>query len=288
MIYAFYISNHILKANNSFYFISLYFLTYHFYIRGVHYGNADADGKYVAFAEPKSADWFIQSLCSAHLETKHQWGEGIGVEDNMFITNEEWMNYAIEENFVGIGVHVLDMATKTLYAVGSFTQGGFEKNAEINSQHPDYVVFVVSGYNGNISNRIKYNGETIIPDHITEIRNNITSRDDGNPYVWPKDIVPYRIYVGQKGKLEDGSDAPEDDFLARNGLKFGQLYGFAADMSETGPTAGVWRDEWHKTAKNGDVVEGKMIAQPWRWDGEVKNFENDGKSFCIPSILVCF
>ena len=76
--------------------------------------------------------------------------------------------------------------------------------------------------------------------------------------------------------------APEDDFLARNGLKYGQLYGFATDMSETGPTAGVWRDEWHKTAKNGDVVEGKMIAQPWRWDGEVKNFENDGKSFCIP------
>ena len=90
---------------------------------GAHYGNADADGKYTAFAEPKSADWFIQSLCSAHLEEKHQWGEGIGLEDDIFITNEEWMHYAIGENFVGIGVHALDLENKALYAVGAFTQG---------------------------------------------------------------------------------------------------------------------------------------------------------------------
>lgn len=135
----------------------------------------------------------------------------------------------------------------------------------------------MSGYNGNIDNRVEIDGSSVIPDHITALRNQNFTRDDGNPYVWPKDIVPYRIYVGKKGKLEDGSDAPEDDFLARNGLKFGQLYGFAIDMSETGPTGGVWRDEWHKSAVNGDMVPGKMIAQEWRWDGEVKNFEHDGK-----------
>ena len=84
-----------------------------------------------------------------------------------------------------------------------------------------------------------------------------------------------------KGKLEDGSDAPEDDFLARNGFKYGQLYGFATDMSETGPTGGVGRDEWHKTATNGAEVVGKMIAQPWRWDGEVRNFEHDGKAMLM-------
>ena len=107
--------------------------------------TVDADGKYVASAEPKSADWFIQSLCSAHLEEKHQWGEGIGLEDDIFITNEEWQNYALDESFVGIGVHVLDIENKALHAVGSFSQGGFEKNVEINSQHPDYVIFAVSG-----------------------------------------------------------------------------------------------------------------------------------------------
>ncbi|KAL7538869.1 hypothetical protein ACHAXR_008838 [Thalassiosira sp. AJA248-18] len=243
---------------------------------GAHYGNTDADGKYVASAEPKSADWFIQSLCSAHLEEQHQWGPGIGVEDDIFITNEEWMNYKIGENFVGIGVHALDIENKALHAVGTFTQGGFEKNVEINSMHPDYVIFAVSGYNRNINNNVKIDDKDLLPDHVTALRNANYTRDDGAPYVWPKDIVPYRIYVGLKGKLEDGSDAPQDDFLARNGLKYGQLYGFATDMSETGPTGGIWRDEWHKNATNGDEVVGKMIAQPWRWDGEVKNFEHDG------------
>ena len=137
----------------------------------------------------------------------------------------------------------------------------------------------MSGYNGNIDHNIEYNGKDLIPDHVTALRNANYTRDDGNPYVWPKDIVPYRIYVGLKGKLEDGSDAPEDDFLARNGFKYGQLYGFATDMSETGPTRGIWRDEWHKIATNGDEVVGKMIAQPWRWDGEVRNFEHDGVFF---------
>jgi len=124
---------------------------------------------------------------------------------------------------------------------------------------------------GNFDYKVSVDGELLIPDPVTALRNANYTRDDGNPYVWPKDIVPFRVYVGMKGKLEDGSDAPEDDFLARNGFKYGQLYGFATDMSETGPTGGVGRDEWHKTATNGAEVVGKMIAQPWRWDGEVRN-----------------
>lgn len=96
----------------------------------------------------------------------------------------------------------------------------------------------------------------------------------------PTVSVPFRVYVGIKGKLEDGTDAPEDDFLARNGLKYGNIYGFAIDMTNTtdstGPTAGEWRDAFHKTATNGDLVPGKWIPQPWRWNGEVKNFQHDG------------
>ena len=114
----------------------------------IQFSSADADGKYVAFAEPMSADWFVQSLCSAHLELEHQWGEGIGLEDKIYITNEEWQNYQIGENFVGLGVHVLDVENKALHAVRGFTMGGFEKQVEINSQHPDYVIFASSGYNG--------------------------------------------------------------------------------------------------------------------------------------------
>jgi hypothetical protein len=152
--------------------------------------------------------------------------------------------------------------------------GGFEKIVEINPLNPDYVMFGVSGYNGpfDISD-FPVKDEEYVPHYLGEMRSaEYGPRDDGNNYTYPKDIVPYRIYVGVKGKLEDGSDAPEDDFLARNGLKYGQMYGFAIDMRNTtdavGPTAGVWRDEWHKSAYNGQMVPGKWIAQPWRWDGE--------------------
>jgi len=111
---------------------------------GAHYGNTDANGKY-SIVETREADWHMQSLCSAHLEEKHQWGHGIGVEDNLFMTNEEWIEYNEGSKFVGIGGHVIDLATSTAWAIGVLTQGGFEKVVEINSQHKDYVVFATSG-----------------------------------------------------------------------------------------------------------------------------------------------
>lgn len=125
-------------------------------------------------------------------------------------------------------------------------------------------------------------------------------RPDGEEYVWTENIVPYRIYVGRKGYMEDGklfsqwdhvsfrilsyclstgSEASDDDFLARNGLRYGQMYGYAVDMSEDGPTGGVYRDEFHRDPSkgfNGAMVEGKWIAIDWRWDGVVRNFEFDG------------
>lgn len=69
-----------------------------------------------------------------------------------------------------------------------------------------------------------------------------------------------------------GSDAPADDFLARNGLRYGKVYGFATDMSADGQTGGLWRDEYHKDRENGEKVEGKFVAIDWQWDGTVKNF----------------
>jgi hypothetical protein len=114
-------------------------------VAGAHFGNTDAAGNYVVRAELTEADWFMQSLCSAHLEQKHQWGEGIGLEDNIFTTNEEWMEYATDSMFVGLGVHAVDLAEKTAYAIGAFSMGGFEKNVEINAQNPEYVMFGMSG-----------------------------------------------------------------------------------------------------------------------------------------------
>ena len=113
-----------------------------------------------------------------------------------------------------------------------------------------------------------------------DARNANYTREDGKPWVWTKDITPARIYVGVKGKLEDGSDAPEDDFLARNGLKYGKMYGYAVDMGEPlRQSQGMWRDAFHKDPQygvNGGRVGGFWIAQKWQWDGVVRNFAHDG------------
>jgi len=75
---------------------------------GAHFSNTDADGNYVAAAQTTEADWFMQSLCSAHLDEKYQWGEGIGLADDMFITNEEWMSYEADvQAFVGLSAHAI-------------------------------------------------------------------------------------------------------------------------------------------------------------------------------------
>ena len=60
-------------------------------VYGAHYSNTDKDGNYAVAGVPTEADWLMQSLCSSHLEEKHQFGSGIGLEDDIYITNEEWI-----------------------------------------------------------------------------------------------------------------------------------------------------------------------------------------------------
>jgi hypothetical protein len=169
--------------------------------------------------------------------------------------------------FVGISAHVIDLKNSVDYAIGVVTNSGFEKIVEINPEHEDYVVLAVSGYNG------AFDG------HSAELaaRNaEYGNRPDGKPYVMTRDIVPNVIYIGVKGKKEDGSDAPANDFLARNGLRYGKLYGFAVDMAPTGPTGGLFRDNFHKPRANGARVDGKFVELDWQWNGTVKNFRHDG------------
>lgn len=238
---------------------------------GAHLSNTDADGVWAMEAQylPRiEYDWFYQSFCSAHMDEKHQWGMGIGFEDDLYMTNEEWHRYDPTKSFVGNSYHALDVATDTIYAVGALSLGGFEKSAEINSQHPDYVMVAISGYNGAYGSMTK-----VIEDRNAAYGNRTI---DNQEFISPQDMHPYRFYLGVKGLVEDGSEASPDDFLARNGLRYGQIYGYAIDMSAAGPTAGQFRDAYHKTAVNGDAVPGKWVAQPWRWDGTVRNFEHDG------------
>lgn len=244
-------------------------------VYGAHFSNTDVQGNYVvANGVPTEADWLMQSLCSAHLEEAHQWGDGIGLEDDIYITNEEWINYVDGSEFVGISMHAIDLANEVDYAVGSVTVSGFEKIIELNPKHKDYVVLALSGYNG------AYAGDSA---ELAARNAEYGPRPDGSDYVRPENICPSRIYIGMKGKMEDGSDAPEDDFLARNGLRYGKVYGFAVDMSEDGPTGGLFRDAYHKNRENGEKVMGKFVAIDWQWDGTVKNFRHDGAwDFQIP------
>lgn len=63
-----------------------------------------------------------------------------------------------------------------------------------------------------------------------------------------------------------------------NGLRYCQIYGFPIKMGVDGPTAGMWRDEFHQDetkAMDGARVQGMWIAKPWLWDGKVKKFQYD-------------
>ena len=131
-----------------------------------------------------------------------------------------------------------------------------------------------TGYNGDYSG-----GDGFGMTATMEAKRNFYGEnrtDDNMPWALPENIVPHRFYVGAKGYMEDGSPAPPTDFLARNGLRYGQIYGFAIDMTETGPTGGRFRDTYHVNATNGQSVSGRWVAQPWRWNGTVVDFEHDG------------
>ncbi|KAJ1634199.1 hypothetical protein T492DRAFT_611328 [Pavlovales sp. CCMP2436] len=166
--------------------------------------------------------------------------------------------------YTGLSAHAIDIETMTSYAVGAFTLGGFEKIVEFNSGHSDYVTFAIGGYNGAFGSL----------SHATAARTALgIPRADSNPWVSPQDIVPGRFYIGRKGFNAQGIAA--SDFLSRNGLAYGQVYGFAVDNSDVDF---AWRDAWHEVDPriNGDVMQGAFYPIEWRWDGEVKNFEHDG------------
>jgi hypothetical protein len=162
---------------------------------GAHFSNTAADGTLAMEEAPSEADWLMQSLCSAHLEESHQWGPGMGFEDDIFLTNEEWMTYEEGKEFVGLSAHAINLATGEDWAVGATTQTGFEKIVEMNPQSTDHVVLAISGYNG------AYRGFTAELEGRAE---SYGTRPDGKDYAWPKDICPARIYIGVKGKMEDG------------------------------------------------------------------------------------
>jgi len=128
---------------------------------------------------------------------------------------------------------------------------------------------------------VGYNGPYGSYDAIIATRNLVYGpTNHGAPYVHPQNICPARIVIGLKGYNEMGQKCEDaDDFLCRNGLRFGQVYGNAIDMSSSGPSGGLYRDAMHADAvhgRNGKQVPGQFMAINWKWDGVVKDFSTDG------------
>eukprot|EP00429_Kryptoperidinium_foliaceum_P046422 CAMPEP_0176105052 /NCGR_PEP_ID=MMETSP0120_2-20121206/52715_1 /TAXON_ID=160619 /ORGANISM="Kryptoperidinium foliaceum, Strain CCMP 1326" /LENGTH=759 /DNA_ID=CAMNT_0017439163 /DNA_START=525 /DNA_END=2802 /DNA_ORIENTATION=+ len=232
-----------------------------------HHSNVNLAGEYIVIKTPSKADWLMQSLCSAHLAPAFQWGEGMGVQDDLFITNEEWISYeSTAQGLIGLPAHVLDLARNELWAISAFGLGGFEKIVEVNTGTKDFVAFVPSGYNGAFGGNF--------PEIVAQ-RNGNFSRSDGGSYVWPENIVPTRLFLGKKGANKDGN-SDNTAFLARNGFEFGALYGFATDCAAGTPGA-EGRDNWHKnTATAGAKVTGAFYRLRWKdAPGTVKDFVHD-------------
>ena len=194
----------------------------------VHFGDTNKDGHYVsndASENPHTDNlWTYHSFCSAHLEEKKQWGTNLGLEDDIFLTVEEWTSVDTSrvqaKGFVGLTAHAIDMETKTAYAVGAMGAGGFEKIVEVNCGKAGYVCFSISGYNGNFGGKTEQ-----LNRKKAQASNN--QRDDGTDFVYPQNIVPSRLYVGVKGYAADCTTADTTNFLAKNGLACGRVYGFA-------------------------------------------------------------
>ena len=88
---------------------------------------------------------------------------------------------------------------------------------------------------------------------------------------WTRSANLYRA-VSQSAQADGTACGDDCDYLAKNGLAFGRVYGFAV------PDATPDRDPWHKDndrAKSPGKVDGVFAQTAWQWDGVVRNFEYD-------------
>ncbi|ERN42859.1 hypothetical protein KR51_00003850 [Rubidibacter lacunae KORDI 51-2] len=211
-------------------------------------------------------DWFFHSFCGAYYEQANKYGDGIGLEDDVYLMGEEWNIGQLfeeaaaaagitEENArlgsgqdfftttMGLASMVVDVANETAYTVPALGQGGFEKILPMNPGSEDYVVFVLAGYNLEIEPQ------------------------------------PMTIYIGKKGVDAQGNPLAEDanerdSFLGRNGLLYGQVYGMALDGA-TYESLGIedvdvdtkMLDDYVKDADAPNSFGARYYPTSYRWDG---------------------
>jgi hypothetical protein len=231
---------------------------------GVWGNQVTPDGELVEFEDEfvlSAADFFFQSFCGAYYEQADKYGDGVGFADDVWLMAEEWN---IQEMFdlvtgegdgettvskwntndgMGLASIVVDLANETAYTVPALGQSGYEKIMPINPQNPDYVVAVLAGYNHDMA------------------------------------VAPLKIYVGLKGAGVDGEpladDANErDQFLARNGLLHGRIYGLAvatetlADLGIDEPdVTGEMMDEYVADPDAVESFDVAFVPTSYQWGG---------------------
>ena len=222
--------------------------------QGGKWGNQTlADGTLVDFKPDyllKEGDFFFQSFCGAWYEKAHRYGAGLGFEDDVWLTAEEWniQDFFAEDTInthdtLGLASIVVDIKNEVAYSAPALGQSGYEKILPINPNHPDYVVMVMAGYNHGV------------------------------------EPAPLRIYVGKKGLDADGkaisSMAPaRDQFLARNGLLYGKIYGLAVENSRY-RGLGInnidleekMLDAYLKDENAPNTFSGKFFPSSYQWKG---------------------
>ena len=210
-------------------------------------------GEVVTFNEDyqlSEADFFFQSFCGAYYEQANKYGHGVGFADDIWLTAEEWEigtmyegTGVTSEETMGLASVAVDINSGVAYTAPALGQTGYEKILPINPKHPDYVVLVMAGYNHGV------------------------------------EPAPLKLYVGRKGVDENndpiGADASErDQFLARNGLLYGKLYGMAvanetyADLGiESIDTQSKMLDAYMRDANAPDQFNATFVPTSYQWEG---------------------
>ena len=177
---------------------------------GAKWGNQTTPaGTVIEFENPLSeADFFFHSFCGAWYEPSHRYGEDIGFVDDVWLTAEEWvigrafnradgsLGHAMANETMGLAATVTDIENSTLYSVPALATTGYEKMMPLNPGTEEYQVMVMAGYNHG------------------------------------HEPAPLKIFIGRKGYDAEGNKITSehnerDQFLGRNGLLWGQLYGQA-------------------------------------------------------------
>ena len=201
-----------------------------------------------------NADFFLQSFCGSWYEQANKYGDGIGLADDVWLTAEEWEIGRMftgskktggkeSAKTMGLASVVVDVKNQVAYTAPALGQTGYEKLMPINPQHEDYVVIVGAGYNHN------------------------------------QEPAPLKVYVGMKDRLADGSEIDystaneRDAFLARNGMLYGRIYGFAMPTEsyaalglEANPAAKMM-DEYLQNADAPNTFEGRFYPTSYQWGG---------------------